>query len=304
MSKLGNTLDLSPFLVKPGKRVKLKDFDPKYSDGFANKDEAKAALDEDKQMLSEAQELLFASGMHSVLIIFQAPDAAGKDGAIKHVMSGINPQGCEVTGFRAPNEEERSHHFMWRPMRFLPGRGRISIFNRSYYEEVLVVRVHPAFLENQYLPPKHQEKLAKGKLDSIWQDRFDDINSFEKHATRNGMCIIKFFLNVSQEEQRQRLLQRLAEPAKHYKFSAADLRERPFWKEYRHATEEMLEKTSTAWAPWYVIPADKKWFTRAAVADVIAQRIRDLKLHLPKTTDKQLAAIKDSRKILEAEKGR
>jgi PPK2 family polyphosphate:nucleotide phosphotransferase len=298
MGKRNHRLDHSVFRVKPGKRVRLDDHDPAYSGDFTGKEQAKAALEQDKEMLAEAQELLYASGSHSLLIIFQAPDAAGKDSVIKHVMSGVNPQGCEVHAFRAPNAEERSHHFLWRPQRVMPGRGRIAIFNRSYYEEVLAVRVHPAFLESQWLPPKHQEALAAGKLGRIWEDRFDDINSFEKHAARNGVCIIKFFLNVSQEEQRERFIARLEDPAKFYKFSAADLDEAPFWKQYRKATEDLLAATSTDWAPWYVIPADRKWFTRAAVADIIAARIRELGLRLPALSKKQMEGIKEARRIL------
>ncbi|MGE0609737.1 MAG: polyphosphate kinase 2 family protein [Pirellulales bacterium] len=270
-------IDHTPFLVEPGKKLSLKDHDPRFTSDFKNKKQAHAALLEDVSLLADAQELLWASKEYSVIVIFQAMDAAGKDGTIKHVMSGVNPQGVAVHSFKAPSDEERLHHFLWRPMRIAPARGQIAIFNRSYYEEVLVVRVHPEFLDQQWL----SRKQRSAPLKDVWQARFEDINAFERTNSHNNVCIIKFFLNVSREEQRERFLERLENPEKHWKFSAADLRERAYWDEYQHAYEEMLQATSTKDAPWYVIPADKKWFARACVADIIAYRIRHLDLRYP-----------------------
>lgn len=293
----GHKLDHEPLMVQPGTRVKLEDFDPGYTAGFESKKAARNALLEDVSELADAQALLWANSQHAVLIILQALDAAGKDGAIKHVMSGVNPQGVEVRAFKAPTEEERLHHFLWRPMCKLPARGRIAIFNRSYYEEVLVVRVHPKFLDNQFLP----SRVADQPLDELWQARYDDINRFEKIATGNDTTIIKFFLNVSKAEQRERFLDRLNDPGKHWKFSAADLRERGYWNDYQAAYEDMLSATSTAEAPWYVIPADKKWFARAAIADIITSRIQELELKPPQPTAEQLRDLAGARKELENE---
>jgi PPK2 family polyphosphate:nucleotide phosphotransferase len=291
------TFDHSYYTVKPGKKIQLKDYDPAFTNSLSDKKEAKEALKEDKDALAEAQELLWASSQQAVLIIFQALDAAGKDSTIKHVMSGVNPQGCEVHSFKAPTEEEKKHHFLWRPDKVLPAAGRIAIFNRSYYEEVLVVRVHPDFLKGQLLPRK-----LKGKdLKKIWEARYKDINKWEKLMTEQGICIIKFFLNVSKEEQKKRFLERLEKPEKNYKFSAADVKERSFWKDYQKAYEDMLNTTSTVWAPWYVIPADKKWFTRAVVADIIASRINKLKLKIPKLSKEELAELQAAGKELEGE---
>lgn len=291
-------LDHSPFLVKPGTKVRMRDFDPAYTGGFADKEEAKAALLEDVSALSAAQELLWASGTHAVLIIFQAMDAAGKDGTIKHVMSGVNPQGCSVTSFKAPSEEERAHHFLWRPTRFLPGRGKIAIFNRSYYEEVLVVRVHPGFLDSQWIPPDWPESGS----DKFWRRRFDEINEVEEALVGGGLLILKFFLNVSWTEQRDRFIARLTDKEKQWKFSPADYRERAHWDEYMAAYEAMLSATSTEAAPWYVIPADHKWFMRACVADVIASRIQALELKIPKVKKERLAEFDEIRLKLEREK--
>jgi PPK2 family polyphosphate:nucleotide phosphotransferase len=291
-------LDHKPFRVRPGRTVKLKDYDPGYTGPFQDKTAAKQALIEDVTALANAQRLLWASAQNSVIIIFQALDAAGKDGTIRHVMSGVNPQGVSVHSFKAPNEEEQRHYFLWRPMKALPGRGRIAIFNRSYYEEVLVVRVHPEFLEQQYIRP---ELRQRGYRD-LWPERFRAINQFEKTLADNGACIIKFFLHVSKKEQKKRFLERLTNPEKHWKFSAADIRERAHWKAYQRAYEDMLGATSTRWAPWYVIPADHKWFTRAAVADIIAARIEKLKLKFPRPTPEQLEGLAAAREQLAAEK--
>jgi PPK2 family polyphosphate:nucleotide phosphotransferase len=289
--------------VSPGKKVKLKDHDPGWAITKDLKELGKDAIKERAQEflagnlddLSKAQELLYASDTYSVLVILQALDAAGKDGTIKHVMSGINPQGCQVYSFKQPSSEELDHTFLWRCMRALPERGRIGIFNRSYYEEVLVVRVHEELLAHQRLP----EELAHGK--KLWKQRYDDINNFEQHLTRNGTVVLKFFLNVSKEEQKERFLERLNRPEKHWKFSPADVAERKCWDDYQHAYEEALTATSTEWAPWYIVPADHKWVTRAVVAGILTHAIRSLDLQYPELTPSQVAALDESRRQLEAE---
>jgi PPK2 family polyphosphate:nucleotide phosphotransferase len=296
MSK-SHRLDHRPFLVPPGKPIHLKDYATYYTAGFANKQAAEDALLEDVSELAAAQDLLWASKEYALVIIFQALDAAGKDGTIKHVMSGVNPQGVNVYSFKAPTEEERLHHFLWRPMRALPARGMIAIFNRSYYEEVLVVRVHPEFLDNQWLPGELREKDRK----HLWQSRYEEINAFEKTLAGQNTCVLKFFLNVSKEEQKDRFLKRLDDPEKNWKFSAADVRERAYWKEYQAAYEDMLNATSTEWAPWHVIPADKKWFARACVADIISTRVKSLDLKYPTVNEKDRAALAQARRELESE---
>jgi PPK2 family polyphosphate:nucleotide phosphotransferase len=290
-------LDHRPFLVPPGKRIDLKDYPTDYTAGFKDKNAAKEALLADVTELSAAQNLLWASKEYSVIILFQALDAAGKDGTIKHVMSGVNPQGVNVYSFKAPSDEERLHHFLWRPTRVLPARGMIAIFNRSYYEEVLVVRVHPEFLDKQWIP--HDLRDADRKL--LWQSRYDDINAYEKTGRRNSVCVLKFFLNVSKKEQRKRFLERLDDPEKQWKFSSLDLRERNYWDQYQEAYEDMLNGTSTEWAPWYIIPADKKWFARACVADIITSRIRELDLKFPTVSADERAALAEARRELEKE---
>ena len=288
---------LDEFLVEPGKKFKLKDHDPAWAgDKKVPKEQrkqfAQELLSEDVSELAEAQERLYAADTWSVLLIFQAMDAAGKDSTIRHVMSGVNPQGCQVYSFKHPSYEELDHNFLWRCMKALPERGRIGIFNRSYYEEVLIVRVHPKLVEAQRIPDAKVNK-------DFWQARYDDINSFEQHLARNGTAILKFFLNVSQDEQRKRFLDRLNEPKKHWKFSAGDLKERDYWDDYMEAYEEMLRQTSTKWAPWYVVPADYKWVTRAAVARIVTQKIKSLNLAYPEVTKEQQAAIEAARKQLE-----
>lgn len=290
-------IDHTPFLVPPGSRVHLADYDPGATAGIRSKKEARKALLEDVTYLAEMQRLLWASDQYAVLIIFQALDAAGKDGAIRHVMSGVNPQGVDVYSFKAPTDEERLRPFLWRPARVMPARGRIAIFNRSYYEEVLVVRVHPEWLEQQWLPPEYRD----GNLDGLWQRRFDEINAFEQQMIENGIVVIKFFLNVSRKEQRKRFLDRLNDPQKHWKFSASDIAERRYWDEYMHAYGEMLSHTSTEAAPWYIIPADHKWFTRACVADIIASRIEELDLSWPTISETERAALDEARRELAAE---
>ncbi|MCH7225411.1 polyphosphate kinase 2 family protein [Haloferula sp. A504] len=300
MSKKDQThrLDHKPFLANPGGKFRLTDHDPRYSAGLKSKKEGKKALADDIDALSDAQRRLWADGRHSVLIILQAMDAAGKDGTIRHVMSGVNPQGVAVHGFKAPNEEERQHHFLWRPTRFLPRKGSIAIFNRSYYEETLVVRVHPEFLEKQFLSARRRQL----PLPELWRERYEDINAYEKALVHNDTLVLKFFLNVSKDEQRERFLDRLNEPDKHWKFSAADLSERGYWDDYQQAYQDMIAATSTEHAPWYVIPADRKWFARAAVADIIAERISRLDLRTPEVSEEDRKQLAQAREVLLNEK--
>jgi PPK2 family polyphosphate:nucleotide phosphotransferase len=283
-------------IVPPGKRIKLGDYSPGYTDDFKDESEAKEKLEKDIKRLSRYQTVLYAQHCYSLLIIFQAMDAAGKDGTIKHVMSGINPQGCQVFSFKVPSTEELSHDYLWRSVKALPERGRIGVFNRSYYEEVIVVRVHPELLERQNLPCEATE-------DKIWKRRYEEINNFEKYLSRNGTIILKFFLNVSKDEQRRRLLARLDTPEKNWKYSAADIRERACWEKYQEAYESAFNHTSTDWAPWYIIPADHKWFTRTAVADIIVERLKNLNLSYPALGEKDARDLAEARKILEAEGG-
>lgn len=287
-------LDHSRFVVEPETKVRLKDYDPDYFGPFKDKKEAESALLEDVNALAEAQELLFANDTYSILIVFQAMDAAGKDGAIKHVMSGVNPQGCQVVSFKQPSSEELDHNYLWRYSKALPERGRIGIFNRSYYEEVLVVRVHPKILAAQRIP-----KSAKGA--TVWRQRFEEIRNFEEHLHRSGTEIIKFFLHISKEEQRQRFIDRLSDSDKLWKFSTGDVVERGFWNDYMKAYEEMLGATSTDYAPWYVIPANKKKFARACVADIIAARIRKLGLEYPEVSPEKRKELAGVKLALEAE---
>ena len=290
-------LDHDAFTVKPGQRVSLKDYDPRETAGFRSKSDGKRALLEDVSLLAEMQQLFWAAKEYSLLIIFQALDAAGKDGAIRHVMSGVNPQGVDVYSFKAPTDEERLRHFLWRPAKVMPARGRFAIFNRSYYEEVLVVRVHPEWLEEQWIP----RRFRGGNHDGLWDERFDEINAFERLMSENGVEILKFFLNVSKDEQRERFLDRVTDPEKHWKYSAADLRERGYWDQYQAAYEDMLSHTSTEYAPWHIIPADRKWFTRACVADIIVAKIESLDLSYPTVSDEEHEAIEAARRELEAE---
>lgn len=290
------------FRVKPGSKVKLKDFHTGWaqSDEFkelgkdAIKERAKQVLDENLEHLAEAQNLLYADDRYSLLIVLQAMDAAGKDGTIKHVMSGVNPQGCQVFSFKKPSAEEYDHNFLWRYMKSLPERGRIGIFNRSYYEDVLVVKVHPELLESQRLP---SSKFGK----KFWKKRYEDINAFERHLVRNGTVILKFFLHVSKDEQKQRFLERLDRPEKNWKFSSSDLAERGHWDEYMDAYADALSATSTKWAPWYVIPADKKWVTRALVADIVTTTLHGLELSYPEVTDEQKVLLAQAKESLVAE---
>ena len=287
------------FRVPAGGRFRLADHDPAWAgdDDIPEKDRRRYAdevLADGVAELARMQELLWASDTWSVLVIFQAMDAAGKDGAIKHVMSGINPQGVEVTSFKHPSAEELDHTFLWRCMKRLPERGRIGIFNRSYYEEVLIVRVHERLLEAQRIPD-----VKPGSR--TWADRFDDINAFERHLARNGTAIVKFFLNVSRKEQRKRFLARIEEPDKLWKFAPSDVAERQHWDDYMRAYEEAIAATSTDHAPWYVVPADRKWVSRAVVAAVLADTIRGLGLTWPTVDETKRRQIEEARKLLESE---
>jgi PPK2 family polyphosphate:nucleotide phosphotransferase len=279
-------------LVPPGKTIRLKDYDPAYTGKFSSKEDAAGKLQADIVKLAALQDVLYAESTHSLLLIFQAMDAAGKDGVIKHVMSGVNPQGCQVVSFKTPSAEELAHDYLCRSMKQVPERGRIGIFNRSYYEEVLVVRVHPEILHTQRIPPGFVGK-------DIWKERFEQINAYERYLARNGTVILKFFLNVSNREQKKRFLERIDTPEKNWKFSPADVRERAFWKEYMKAYEDVFNNTSTPWAPWHIIPADRKWFTRTAVADIIVGTLESLNLKYPTPDPEHLNGLKEARTILE-----
>ncbi|MCU0484137.1 MAG: polyphosphate kinase 2 family protein [Chloroflexi bacterium] len=286
---------IEPFRVEPGRRVRLpKDFDPGYHADFVQKKDAQETLQRGVALLAEHQARLAAQDTYGLMVIFQAMDAAGKDGTIKHVMSGVNPQGVEVSSFKVPSTEELDHDYLWRYARRLPARGMIGIFNRSYYEEVLVVRVHPQILAGQKLPPR-----AKGK--DVWQRRFREINDWEHYLVDNGIKIVKLFLNVSRDEQKERFLARVEDPERNWKFSAADIRERRYWDDYQKAFAEMLGATSTEWAPWHVIPADRKWFMRIAAGAVILDAIRSIDPQYPKVSDEARAEMLKARDELLAE---
>ncbi len=279
------------FRVPAGQTIRLADYDPGFTGQFHQKKEAKEQLEQDLEQLRALQDVFYAQDNYALLIILQAPDAAGKDGAIKHVMSGVNPQGCQVFSFKKPSSEELDHDFLWRCMTRLPERGRFGIFNRSYYEEVLVVRVHPAILAGQKLPP---ECIGP----DVWQNRFEDINNFERYLTRNGIVILKFFLNLSKEEQKERFLARLDEPEKNWKFSTADSKERGYWDEYQAAYEDCFNHTSTEWAPWHIIPADHKWFTRTTIANIIVEKLKSLDLAYPVVDEAQQQELAAARAAL------
>jgi len=292
---MGKGNDLAKaFRVTDGKQFRLKDWDPDDTRGLKSREKAQEALTQGIARLSEDQDKLYAQDRWALLLIFQAMDAAGKDSTIKHVMSGVNPQGCHVSSFKAPSAEELDHDFMWRATRRLPERGQIGIFNRSYYEEVLVVRVHPEILAKQRLPEKLVTK-------DIWKERYEGINAFERYLTCNGTVIRKFFLHVSKEEQKQRFLERLAEPEKNWKFSLQDVIEREHWDAYMQAYEDMIRNTSTEAAPWYVVPADHKWFTRVVVAEVIADTLESLNLTYPKLDAEKKKELEAARRLLKDE---
>jgi len=288
--------DLKHILVEPGKPISLKkDFDPAYSGNFKNKEETLTELRLNIEQLAGQQDILYANGTYALLLVLQALDAAGKDSTIKHVMSGVNPQGCEVYSFKAPFQEELDHDYLWRAAKRLPRRGRIGIFNRSYYEEVLVVRVHPEILAKQHLPPCEKDQ-------SIWKHRFEEINCFERYLVNNGIIVLKLFLNVSKKEQKVRFLKRIEEKEKNWKFSAADVLERRHWAEYMAAYEDMLTHTSTDWAPWFVVPADLKWFTRLCVSEIVVATLKSLGLKYPKIGNEQLAELQKAKEELLNEK--
>src|SRR5467141_5045860 len=283
-----------PFCISKGKNFRLKDVDPNETlevTKEADKPRAKKALTDGVKALSELQDRLYAQDKWAVLLIFQAMDAAGKDGAIKHVMSGINPQGCQVYSFKSPSSEDLDHDYLWRCMKCLPNRGHIGIFNRSYYEEVLVVRVHPEFLAKQKLPTK-----LVGK--KIWEDRFEDIRNFEQYLSRNGIVARKFFLHVSKKEQKRRFLERIDDPQKNWKFSSNDANERDFWDDYMEAYEQMIQKTATKAAPWYVVPADNKWFTRVIVGSAVIETLASLDLAYPEVDQSKLKELAAAKKKL------
>ncbi|MGA9527287.1 MAG: polyphosphate kinase 2 family protein [Terriglobales bacterium] len=287
---------LKKYRVENGKHFRLKDHDPADTHGLDSevKKEAKDLLANGVEELSRLQDILAAQDLWGLLIIFQAMDAAGKDGTIKHVMSGVNPQGVHVASFKVPTAEEMSHGYLWRTNQQAPARGRIGIFNRSYYEEVLVVRVHPEVLAHERLPKKLVTK-------EIWKERYEDISAFERYVTRNGIAVVKFFLHLSRKEQKRRFLERLDTPEKNWKFSAADIKEREFWDEYQAAYEEAIRATATEYAPWYVVPADHKWFTRLVVSQVLVDELKAMNLEYPKLDTAQKKALAEARTRLEKE---
>jgi PPK2 family polyphosphate:nucleotide phosphotransferase len=284
-----------PYRIDHGKKFRLKDFDPGATAQIRSKEHAKELLEKSIAEMAELQDKLYAQDRWAVLLIFQAMDAAGKDGAIKHVMSGVNPQGCQVYSFKAPSSEDLNHDFLWRTSKCLPERGHIGIFNRSYYEEVLVVRVHPDILKNERLP----HGLVSKKM---WEQRFDDIKNFERYLSNNGVVVRKFFLNLSKAEQKRRFLGRLETPEKNWKFSAADVRERECWDDYMTAYEEMIAATSNSRSPWYVVPADNKWYTRLVVAAAIVDTLQDLKLAYPKVDPQKRKQLQEARAELDKQK--
>jgi PPK2 family polyphosphate:nucleotide phosphotransferase len=293
-------MDINQFLAEPGKFHSLAKFKTDSTAGVSDKEEAEDWMKKYIKEMQELQDVLYADNSFAVLLIFQAMDGAGKDSTIKNVMSGINPQGCQVYSFKQPSVEELDHDFLWRTTRCLPERGRIGIFNRSYYEEVLIVKVHPEILLRQKLP----EVDVAGKIpDNFWDKRYNSINDFEKHMVHNGTMVIKFFLNVSRKEQADRFLKRINDPQKNWKFAFSDIEERNCWEDYQKAYEKMIIETSTKEAPWYIIPADKKWYMRLAVAEIILQRMRKLDLKYPVLTEKQKAELEKGKQLLTAELG-
>lgn len=287
-------LNPKEFIAKPQTRIRLKDFDPGYKSGLKRKKlDVEALLKAGVEELAKCQDMLYAQNTYALLIIFQAMDAAGKDSTIKHVLSGINPQGCQVFSFKSPSAEELDHDYLWRSAKALPERGRIGIFNRSYYEEALIVRVHPEILAQQQLPAA--TKTSK----QLWKQRFEEINSFEKYLTNNGIMVLKFFLNISKATQKKRFLERIEQTDKNWKFSIDDVEERKHWDDYMRAYEHVFTHTSTAWAPWHIIPADHKWFTRLAVSYLIYDKLKSLDLAYPKVTQAHHQQLLQARNFLE-----
>jgi len=287
---------IKSYVVTSGKHFRLKDYDPGDTHGLDSKDkpQVKILLEEGVARLAELQDVLYGQGQWGVLLVFQGMDAAGKDGTVKHVMSGVNPQGVDVFSFKAPSAEELAHDFLWRTNRCLPPRGKIAIFNRSYYEEVLVVRVHPELLQKQRIPDS-----LRG--DHFWKHRYEDIAALERYVTRNGMAIRKFFLNVSKKEQKKRFMERLEVEQKHWKFSLSDMKERDYWGSYQDAYEKMIANTATEYAPWVIVPADNKWFTRLLVVATIVDTLAGLNLEYPKPTSGQVAELRAARRKLQKE---
>ncbi len=284
------------YRVERAKNFRLKDHDPADTHGLGSelKPHAKKLLEDGVKEVCRLQDTLAAQDRWGLLLIFQAMDAAGKDGTIKHVMSGVNPQGVDVWSFKSPSVQELDHDYLWRTMKCIPARGQIGIFNRSYYEEVLVVRIHHQILENEKLP---KSLITK----HIWKERFEDINCYERYLTRNGIAVVKFFLNVSKKEQKRRFMERLDKPDKNWKFSAADVREREFWDAYQNAYEDMIRHTASEYAPWYVVPADNKWFTRLVVSQVVTEALKAMNLKYPKVSGSEKAALAQARQTLENE---
>ncbi|MGH9530655.1 MAG: polyphosphate kinase 2 family protein [Terriglobales bacterium] len=285
----------NPYRIDHGKKFRLKDFDPGDTGGHHSKDQAEELLARGIAALDELQEKLYAQDRWGVLVIFQGMDAAGKDGLVKHVMSGLNPEGCQVYSFKAPSDEDLNHDYLWRSMQRIPERGRIGIFNRSYYEEVLIVRVHKEIFANERIPP---DRLTK----DLWKDRFQDMNAFERYLDRNGILVRKFFLNLSRKEQERRFLDRLDQPNKNWKISSSDFAERDYWDDYMKAYEQMIVHTATKHAPWYVVPADNKWYTRLVVAAAIVEALEDLNLAYPKVDAARRKELKAAKAILLGEK--
>jgi PPK2 family polyphosphate:nucleotide phosphotransferase len=288
-------MNIGKFRIKEGSKVDLDKHPCDFTDGFTDKDEAKQDLEKNIARMKELQDTLYAQNIHSLLIIFQAMDAAGKDSVVEHVMSGVNPQGCQVVSFKAPSSEDLDHDFLWRCQRQLPERGKIGIFNRSHYEEVLVVRVHPEILQAEHLPDD-----VKNSRD-IWKQRYRQIRNWEESLAENGTHILKFFLHVSKDEQKKRFLARIAEPEKNWKFSARDVKERGRWDDYMQAYTDAIAATSTENSPWYIIPADKKWFTRLAVSTVIVKKLESMGLQYPKLGKAEMADLEEAKKLLENE---
>jgi PPK2 family polyphosphate:nucleotide phosphotransferase len=284
-----------PFLVKPQKTIKLRDFDPTFTGKYKTAAETEEKLRKSTLKMAKLQDILYAQNTYGLLIIIQAMDAAGKDSAVKHVFSGVNPQGCTVVNFKAPSAQELDRDYLWRAHKDMPERGGIGIFNRSYYEEVLIARVHPHILSKQQLPDEAKHK-------KIWNDRFEQINAFEKHLVQNGIVVLKFFLNVSKKEQKQRFLERIDNPDKNWKFALSDVEERKHWDKYQRAYEDVFTHTSTKYAPWHIIPADNKWFTRLILSDIINETLEKLDLRYPELSAEQKASLQTARESLMSEK--
>jgi PPK2 family polyphosphate:nucleotide phosphotransferase len=287
-------VDIEKLLVSPGQNVNLEDFDPKYTSKY-KEEEAKDKLKKNKKKLAELQETFYAANTHSLLIVLQAMDAAGKDGAIKHVMSGVNPQGCTVYSFKKPSDQELEHDFFWRHYQCLPERGQIVIFNRSHYENVLVTKVHPEFIMSENIPGISS---VTDVTPEFWSDRYEQINNFEKTIFKNGTVILKFFLHVSKEEQKNRFLDRIKEEDKNWKYSSGDVKERKYWDQYQTAFADVISATSKEYAPWYIIPADNKWFTRIAISDIIIHQLKSLDLKVPELSSKEKEMLEIDRQTL------